>query len=85
MLPIIYSIWGCVPEFAKDCQDMTNSSSTYFSIIVSQNKEWLGESSEGEAFGTLTKDYEVVDDMQHASEILTTIVSERIIQLMAGK
>ncbi len=34
LLPILYSIWGCVPEFAKDCQDMTNSSSTYFSIII---------------------------------------------------
>lgn len=26
--------WGCIPEFAKDCQDMTNSSSTYFSIVA---------------------------------------------------
>ncbi|MEO9319389.1 MAG: hypothetical protein ABI361_01825 [Nitrososphaera sp.] len=26
--------WGCIPELAKDCQDMTNTSSTYFSIVV---------------------------------------------------
>jgi hypothetical protein len=28
----ILAIWGCVPEFAKDCIDMTNSSSTYLGI-----------------------------------------------------
>ena len=26
--------WGCIPEFAQNCQDMTNSSSTYFSIVT---------------------------------------------------
>jgi hypothetical protein len=31
---ILQAIWGCLPEFSKDCQDMTNSSSTYFSIIA---------------------------------------------------
>jgi hypothetical protein len=30
----ILSIWGCIPEFTKDCIDMTNSSSTYLGIIV---------------------------------------------------
>src|SRR5919198_726643 len=35
MLPsIVQAIWGCVPEIANDCQDMTNSSSTYFSILI---------------------------------------------------
>jgi len=33
-LPVLYAIWGCIPELAKDCQDMTNSSSTYFSIMI---------------------------------------------------
>jgi len=26
------AIWGCVPEFAKGCIDMTNSSSAYLGI-----------------------------------------------------
>ncbi len=26
--------WGCIPELAKDCQDMTNASSTYLGIVV---------------------------------------------------
>jgi hypothetical protein len=26
--------WGCIPELANNCQDMTNTSSTYFSILV---------------------------------------------------
>lgn len=26
--------WGCIPEFSPDCTDMTNSSSTYFSIVA---------------------------------------------------
>jgi len=30
-LPIL-AIWGCIPELAKDCVDMTNSSSTYLGI-----------------------------------------------------
>lgn len=31
---IVTAIWGCVPELANDCLDMTNSSSTYFSIVI---------------------------------------------------
>src|SRR5574341_523202 len=27
-------IWGCLPKLSEDCIDMTNSSSTYFSIAV---------------------------------------------------
>lgn len=34
LLPVLYAIWGCIPELAQDCQDMTNSSSTYFSIMI---------------------------------------------------
>ena len=34
MFLVAYSIWGCIPELAKECQDMTNSSSTYFGIIM---------------------------------------------------
>jgi hypothetical protein len=30
----IVAIWGCVPEFTKDCLDMTNASSTYLSILI---------------------------------------------------
>lgn len=30
----IFAIWGCIPEIAKDCIDMTNSSSTYLGIVV---------------------------------------------------
>ncbi len=26
--------WGCVPELAKNCMDMTNASSTYLGIVV---------------------------------------------------
>jgi hypothetical protein len=26
--------WGCIPELTKDCQDMTNASSTYLGIAV---------------------------------------------------
>lgn len=29
-----YLVWGCIPEFATDCIDMTNASSAYLSIIV---------------------------------------------------
>jgi len=30
----IFAIWGCIPELAKSCIDMTNSSSTYLGIVV---------------------------------------------------
>jgi len=30
----IQAIWGCIPELSSECQDMTNSSSTYFSIMI---------------------------------------------------
>jgi predicted MFS family arabinose efflux permease len=33
VLPIL-AIWGCLPELAKDCTDMTNSSSTYLGIAI---------------------------------------------------
>jgi Na+/glutamate symporter len=26
--------WGCIPELTKDCQDMTNASSTYLGILI---------------------------------------------------
>ena len=26
--------WGCIPEIAKGCIDMTNTSSTYLSIVL---------------------------------------------------
>jgi predicted RNase H-like nuclease (RuvC/YqgF family) len=31
---LLYLPWGCIPELGKDCQDMTNSSSTYLGIIM---------------------------------------------------
>jgi Na+/glutamate symporter len=31
---ILYAIWGCIPEITNNCPDMTNSSSTYFSIVI---------------------------------------------------
>ena len=35
MLPALLMLdWGCIPELTGGCQDMTNSSSTYFSIVV---------------------------------------------------
>src|SRR5207245_9710497 len=34
MFPILFSIWGCVPEISKDCVDMTNAASTYLGIIA---------------------------------------------------
>jgi Na+/glutamate symporter len=34
LLSILYAIWGCIPELASDCQDMTNTSSTYFSLLI---------------------------------------------------
>ena len=27
-----FYIWGCIPEITKNCQDMTNASSTYLGI-----------------------------------------------------
>jgi hypothetical protein len=30
----IFAIWGCIPELSKDCIDMTNTSSTYLSILI---------------------------------------------------
>ncbi len=29
----ILAIWGCIPELAEGCIDMTNSSSTYLGIV----------------------------------------------------
>lgn len=29
-----YLMWGCMPEIAQECMDMTNASSTYFSILI---------------------------------------------------
>ncbi len=26
--------WGCIPELTKDCQDMTNASSTFLGIAI---------------------------------------------------
>jgi hypothetical protein len=31
---LLLEIWGCIPELSKDCQDMTNASSTYLGIVV---------------------------------------------------
>jgi Na+/glutamate symporter len=31
---LLLNIWGCIPELSKDCQDMTNASSTYLGIVV---------------------------------------------------
>jgi hypothetical protein len=31
---LLLVIWGCIPELTKDCQDMTNASSTYLGIVV---------------------------------------------------
>ena len=28
------ALWGCIPEITSGCMDMTNSSSTYLSIII---------------------------------------------------
>jgi hypothetical protein len=30
----ILAFWGCIPEIAKGCIDMTNASSTYLSIAL---------------------------------------------------
>ena len=34
MLLQILALWGCMPEIARDCVDMTNASSTYLSIAL---------------------------------------------------
>jgi uncharacterized membrane protein YgaE (UPF0421/DUF939 family) len=34
LIPILYALWGCIPELTRDCQDMTNTSSTYFSLLI---------------------------------------------------
>jgi Na+/glutamate symporter len=31
---LLLATWGCIPELSKDCQDMTNASSTYLGIAV---------------------------------------------------
>lgn len=31
---ILLLTWGCIPEVTRDCQDMTNASSTYIGIVV---------------------------------------------------
>ncbi len=31
---LLLDTWGCIPELSKDCQDMTNASSTYLGIVV---------------------------------------------------
>lgn len=31
---ILLLTWGCIPEVTRDCQDMTNASSTYIGIAV---------------------------------------------------
>jgi hypothetical protein len=34
MISTLYALWGCIPELANDCQDMTNASSTYLSLAI---------------------------------------------------
>ena len=34
MIAATLAIWGCIPEITQDCQDMTNSSSTYLGILI---------------------------------------------------
>jgi hypothetical protein len=31
---LLLDVWGCIPELSKNCQDMTNASSTYLSILI---------------------------------------------------
>ena len=31
---LLLATWGCIPELSKDCQDMTNASSTYLGIAI---------------------------------------------------
>ena len=34
MFQILLYLFGCIPEITKNCQDMTNASSTYLGIAV---------------------------------------------------
>lgn len=34
MFLILLGIWGCMPEFSKDCIDMSNAASTYLGIVA---------------------------------------------------
>lgn len=34
ILAVFAAIWGCIPEITKDCDDMTNASSTYLGIVI---------------------------------------------------
>ena len=34
MSPLVFIMWGCLPEITKNCIDMTNVSSTYLSIVI---------------------------------------------------
>lgn len=34
MIPIVLSLWGCIPELSKGCADMSNSSSAYLGIVT---------------------------------------------------
>ena len=34
MILPIHVIWGCIPEMARGCVDMTNASSTHLSIAI---------------------------------------------------
>jgi uncharacterized membrane protein YgaE (UPF0421/DUF939 family) len=31
---LLLMTWGCIPELTKDCQDMTNASSTFLGIAI---------------------------------------------------
>ena len=31
---LLQATWGCIPELSRNCQDMTNASSTYLGIAV---------------------------------------------------
>jgi gas vesicle protein len=31
---IPYAVWGCIPELAGNCTDMTNASGTYLGIFI---------------------------------------------------
>ncbi len=31
---LLLATWGCIPELSRDCQDMTNASSTYLGIAI---------------------------------------------------
>jgi Na+/glutamate symporter len=34
MVVVLVALWGCIPEITRDCQDMTNASSTYLGILL---------------------------------------------------